>query len=106
MSEQPWTIDTIAHALPHPELRATFMRDVNLTPVDRLPDVIARWTRFVEQWEASKLGLDQIQSYIRDHGELPPEYRESPEAEAHTDTFLEQLRADAANRRQHGSNAA
>ncbi|MEU2603236.1 hypothetical protein [Streptomyces albus] len=106
MSDQPWTIDSIAHALPHPELRASFTRDVNLAPVDQLPDVIARWTRLVEQWENSKPELDKIQSHVQAHGELPAEYRDTPEAEAQTATFLEQLRADAANRRQQGSNAA
>ncbi|MEU2724039.1 hypothetical protein [Streptomyces smyrnaeus] len=98
MSE-PWTIDSIAHALPHAENRQQFWRDMNLTPVDQLPDVIARWTRFVEQWHASKPGLDRLQTYVRDHGELPPQYQD----DGTSDEWLTQWRESL---RQAGTDAA
>lgn len=104
MSE-PRTIDAITHALPHPELRARFMREVNLTDIDQLPDVIARWQRFVEKWEAGKPERDALIAYVREHGVEPPHLRATNEAVADSDTFLERLQADVDSRHQ-GSSAA
>jgi hypothetical protein len=96
---QPWTIDAIAHALPHPENRQAFWRDVNLTPVDRLPEVIARWQQLAEQWQASRPSLDGLAAYAREHGgELPEGYADDGD----TDAWLAQLAAGSGA----GTNAA
>ncbi|WP_425838897.1 hypothetical protein [Streptomyces fractus] len=96
MIEQPWTIDAIAHAIPAADTRQTFLREVNLTPLPELPDVLARWQRFVERWRGETVPrLDGILEYARDHGgELPPEYAD----DGSTSDFLNQLRDNVAKR--------
>ena len=75
MSETPWTIDTIAHALPHPTVRMRFLTEVNLAPVDQLQTVIDKWIDFVDRWEAGRPRLEALRAYAAEHdGELPPEY--------------------------------
>lgn len=95
-SEQPWTIDAIAHAIPAADTRQTFLREVNLTPLPELPDVLARWQRFVERWrDETAPRLDGILDYARQHGgELPPEYAD----DGGTEDFLNQLRDNVAKR--------
>lgn len=89
MSNEPWTIDSIAHALPHPVTRQKFLSEINLAPVDRLPDVIAKWVRFVEDWEAGRPRIEQLRDYVTANGHLPPEY------EATLVDVTEQIQADA-----------
>ncbi|MZE76783.1 hypothetical protein [Streptomyces xinghaiensis] len=80
---QQWTIDSIAHALPHSELRATFMREASFTDVHRLPDILQRWVDFIERVEAERPRVEELQAYYRDHGQLPPEHEnESAEGAA------------------------
>ncbi|MEU9576081.1 hypothetical protein [Streptomyces chilikensis] len=74
MSEQPWTIDSIAHALPHPVTRQKFLTETNLTPVDQLPTVLARWVRFIEQWESGREHAEHLRDHFREFGRLPAEY--------------------------------
>ncbi|MFE6891995.1 hypothetical protein [Streptomyces sp. NPDC057694] len=96
MSEQPWTIDAIAHAIPAADTRQTFLREVNLTPLPDLPAVLARWQRFVEHWRDETVPrLDGILEHARDHGgELPPEYAD----DGGTSDFLNQLRDNVGKR--------
>ncbi|WP_367139679.1 MULTISPECIES: hypothetical protein [Streptomyces] len=54
MSDTSWTIDSIAHALPHPELRATFMQEVSFTDVQELPAIFERWVDFIHRFEADR----------------------------------------------------
>lgn len=75
MSEQPWTIDAIAHALPHPATRMQFLTEVNLAPVDQLPDVITKWVQFIQRWEAGRPHAEQLRAHLRDHGQLPADYQ-------------------------------
>lgn len=105
MSSAPWTIDTLAHTLPHPELRQNFWREINLAPVDELPAILERWVRFAERWQADKPRLDALQAYVREHGDVPPEYQPTEQDIADSDAFLAQLEADA-GRRHPGSDAA
>ncbi|MFH8410685.1 hypothetical protein ACH4FX_38830 [Streptomyces sp. NPDC018019] len=90
MSSEPWTIDSIAHALPHPELRATFMRDVSFTDVQRLPGTLERWVRFIERFEADRPRIEKLRSHLRGSGHLPADYEASL-----IDVTAEELRADA-----------
>ncbi|KEF04657.1 MULTISPECIES: hypothetical protein [Streptomyces] len=77
MSSEPWTIDSIAHALPHPELRATFMRDVSFTDVQRLPDILERWVRFIAEFEEGRPRIEKLRSHYRETGRLPADYEAS-----------------------------
>lgn len=104
MSQQ-WTIDTLAHTLPASELRQRFWREINLAPVEELPSVLQRWVDFAERWQADKPRLDAIQAYIREHGDVPPEYQPAEQDIADSDAFIAQLEADTARRRP-GSDAA
>jgi hypothetical protein len=75
VSETPWTIDSIAHALPHPAVRMRFLSEINLAPVDQLQAVTDKWVGFVERWEADRPRLEALRAYAVEHGgELPPEY--------------------------------
>lgn len=71
---QQWTIDSIAHALPHPELRATFMREASFTGVRQLPDILQRWVDFIERFEAERPRVEALRARIAENGELPADY--------------------------------
>ncbi|MEU6680202.1 hypothetical protein [Streptomyces sp. NPDC046925] len=94
MSEQPWTIDSIAHAIPVADTRQTFLRQVNLTPLPDLPDVLARWQQFVEDWQNEVTPeMDALLEYAKTHnGELPTEYRETSESRAAWDQWEQTMR--------------
>ncbi|QEU92875.1 hypothetical protein [Streptomyces kanamyceticus] len=105
MSNQPWTIDSIAHAIPHPELRQNFLREVHLTPRTDLEAVLDRWERFVRRWtqeEAPK--IEQVRAYYQEHGTLPPDY-ESAQAEQAQQSF-DDWRARMRAAKKAGSDAA
>lgn len=82
MSDQPWTIDAIAHAIPVAEIRQEFLREANLTPLPDLPVVLVAWQRFAEDWrDGTALQLEALLEYAKTHnGQLPAEYRETPES--------------------------
>ncbi|MFF4406639.1 hypothetical protein ACFY2W_01170 [Streptomyces sp. NPDC001262] len=71
---QPWTIDRIGHALPHPELRATFMREVSFTDVREIGAVLDRWVAFVEAFEAERPRLEQLRELVHENGRPPAAY--------------------------------
>jgi hypothetical protein len=73
MSTQ-WTIDSIAHALLHPELRATFLREATFSEIGRLPAVLQRWQRLAEAFEAGRAQLARLAEHYDEHGRLPAEY--------------------------------
>lgn len=45
----PWTVDRIAHALPHPDARHEFLRLVHLTPIGDLPVLLERYVEAAEK---------------------------------------------------------
>ncbi|WP_051698505.1 Sec34-like family protein [Streptomyces albus] len=93
MSDQPWTIDTIAHALPHPDQRQRFWRDVNLTTLDQLPDVLQQWQRVAEETRNAQAQAEQLREYAEQHdGQLPADYRETPESRAAWNEWERQMR--------------
>jgi len=69
-----WTIDSIAHALPHPVTRQKFLSEINLAPVDQLPTVIDKWVAFIDRWNAGRDHAERLRDYFTEHGHLPPEY--------------------------------
>ncbi|MEU1628587.1 hypothetical protein ABZ746_25390 [Streptomyces sp. NPDC020096] len=74
MSSEPWTIDSIAHALPHPVTRQQFLAEINLAPVDDLPNILQRWIRVAEDWTAAGPRLEALREHYQEHGTLPPDY--------------------------------
>ncbi len=73
-SRQQWTIDSISHALPHPELRAAFMREASFTDVGRLPEILQRWVDFIERFEADRPRIEVLRARITENGEIPGDY--------------------------------
>ncbi|ARX81562.1 hypothetical protein SMD44_00960 [Streptomyces alboflavus] len=94
MSSEPWTIDSIAHAIPVAETRQAFLREVNLTPLPDLPDVLARWQHVVEKWQSEDAPrVQDALEYAKAHnGELPAEYRETPESRTGWDQWEQSMR--------------
>ncbi|OMI34428.1 hypothetical protein [Streptomyces sparsogenes] len=94
MSSENWTIDSIAHALPHPELRATFQREVSFTDVGKLPAIFRRWVQFIEDFEADRPRTEELLSYIEQHGRLLDDYDEdTPESIAAFEDLKARLNA-------------
>ncbi|MCD9194233.1 hypothetical protein [Streptomyces albireticuli] len=89
-SQQAWTIDSISHALPHPELRATFMREATFTDVRDLPTILDRWVQLIEDFEAGRDRVEQLRETIRQNGQLPDTYLASL-----LNVTEDELRADA-----------
>ncbi|MFI8942706.1 hypothetical protein [Streptomyces syringium] len=87
---QPWTIDSIAHALPHPELRATFMREATFTDVRDLPAILERWVKLIGDFEADRPRVEQLRETLRQNGHLPDTYLATL-----VDVTEDELRADA-----------
>jgi hypothetical protein len=103
MSAEPWTIDSITHALPHPELRATFQREVSFTEVGKLPAILDRWVRFIADIQAGRDEAEGVRTYVREHGRLPDGYDvDTRESRAQ----FEELRARLEAQRRQGHNAA
>lgn len=73
-SEQHWTIDSIAHALPHPLTRQKFLAEVNLAPVGELPAVLGRWVGVAQDWIEAQPRIEALRQHVKDHGGLPAEY--------------------------------
>ncbi|MEX2984052.1 hypothetical protein [Streptomyces sp. C36] len=66
-----WTVDGISDALPHPELRATFLREVSFTDVDALPRLLRHWVGFVQEFEAERPRVEGLRSLVDTDGSLP-----------------------------------
>ncbi|MFD6434211.1 hypothetical protein [Streptomyces venezuelae] len=83
----------MAHDIPAADTRQTFLREVNLTP---LPEVLARWQQFVENWRDNVVPhVDQVLGYAKTHGGEPPhEYAD----DGGTEDFLDQQRENTAKR--------
>ncbi|WP_310727896.1 hypothetical protein [Streptomyces sp. N2A] len=77
MSTGPWTVDSIAHALPHSELRATFMKEVTFTDVRELPTILDRWVAFIADFEAGRDRVEHLRSLVRENSQLPTGYTTS-----------------------------
>ncbi|OEJ20949.1 hypothetical protein [Streptomyces subrutilus] len=76
MSEADWTPDAIAHALPTPDMRVEFWRQLNLTKFDELEALGARWRKVIEDLEAAADRGRQVHAHQLQHGELPSSYQD------------------------------
>ncbi|MER7517816.1 hypothetical protein [Streptomyces sp. NPDC126499] len=103
MSSHTWTIDSITHALPYPELRATFQQQVSFTEVSKLPDILARWVRFITDIEAGHAELERVRDHVREHGRLPDGYDQDTRESV---SRYEEIKARIEAQRRQGHNAA
>ncbi len=74
MPSEPWTIDSIAHALPHPVTRQKFLAEINLAPVDQLPALLQRWIRVAQEWADAGPRIQALRDHYKQHGTLPADY--------------------------------
>ncbi|MGI5484968.1 hypothetical protein [Streptomyces lavendofoliae] len=65
MAREEWTVDRLHHALPHSALRQQLLADVNLTPIDELPAVLARWAAAAEALEAAAPRIEAARADLR-----------------------------------------
>ncbi|WP_329330772.1 hypothetical protein OIU81_03060 [Streptomyces sp. NBC_01454] len=98
MSTGPWTVDSIAHALPHSELRAQFMREATFTNVRELPATLERWVEFIEDFEAGRDRLEHLRTLVRANGHPPASYTASL-----IDVTPDELRSAAADTSRRGA---
>lgn len=70
---EDWTPDTILAALPTPEVRQTFLRELNLTKFKELPALGRRWGRYVEDLQAGVARGIELRAYQQAHGGALPE---------------------------------
>ncbi|MGG2461153.1 hypothetical protein ACO0M4_15240 [Streptomyces sp. RGM 3693] len=100
-SGRSWTVDGISHALPHSELRATFMQEVAFTDVRDVPAVLNRWMKFIESFEADRERVEHLRTTFRGAGHLPSTYRAGL-----IDVTAEELRSAAGEDGSRGRGAA
>ena len=93
-----WSIDTIVHALPVPELRQQALREIHLAPVAELQNVVDRWRAIAAEWTLTTAPrIEEARAQIEATGELPPQYEETPESAARFDDWrhhMETLRQE------------
>jgi leucyl aminopeptidase (aminopeptidase T) len=91
-----WTIDTIVHALPSPDMRQQALREIHLAPVDQLADVVAKWRAIAIEWTTAHAPLiETARAHYEATGKLPAEYEETAESADRFDAWrhrMEQLR--------------
>ncbi|WP_438489635.1 hypothetical protein [Streptomyces sp. S186] len=100
-SGRSWTVDSIAHALPHSELRATFMREFAFSDVREVPAVLERWVKFIESFEADRERVEHLRTAFHGSGHLPSTYRAGL-----IDLSAEELRSAAGDDGSRGRGAA
>ncbi|MFI1734963.1 hypothetical protein ACH40E_38270 [Streptomyces acidicola] len=87
-----WSIDTIVHALPVPELRQQALREIHLAPVNELQAVVDRWRDIAAEW-ALTTGprVEEARAHVEATGELPAQYEETRESVAAFDGWRQQM---------------
>ncbi|MFE6758254.1 hypothetical protein ACFVDQ_32495 [Streptomyces sp. NPDC057684] len=81
VSGHDWSIDTIVHAQPSPDMRQQALREVHLAPVDQLETVVAKWQRIAERWvdiEAPK--IEEAKAHFEKYGEAPAQFSDETKA--------------------------
>ncbi|MDQ8707547.1 hypothetical protein RCO28_34515 [Streptomyces sp. LHD-70] len=94
MSGHDWTIDTIIHALPSPEMRQKALREVHLAPLHELDQIIAKWQRLAERWvtvDAPRIA--EARAQLESAGTLPAEHQETLESAEQFDAWRDNMRA-------------
>ncbi|MGW0538731.1 hypothetical protein [Streptomyces sp. NPDC003032] len=92
MSGHDWSIDTIVHALPSPDMRQQCLREVHLAPVDELPAVVDKWQAVASRWaEVEAPNIETARAEYEATGTLPAEHCETPESAARFDDWKQQM---------------
>ncbi|MFD3881190.1 hypothetical protein [Streptomyces microflavus] len=73
MAKEDWTVDRLHVALPHSASRQQLLQDVNLTPIEDLPDVLDSWAAAAEQLEAARPLIEEARARTAARGALPAE---------------------------------
>ncbi|MER5887290.1 hypothetical protein ABT160_26010 [Streptomyces sp. NPDC001941] len=107
-AEDSWSIDGIAYALPTPELRREFLREVGGAPRDRLAAVLDHWERVAVRWTRESVPeIERVREHFLAHGELPPEYeQEAGEDQAAYDAWRARMKAGGPGSGRDGNGAA
>lgn len=92
MSSSDWSIDTIVHALPVPEMRQQALRDIHLAPVTELQAVVDRWRAVAAEWTLTAAPrIEEARAHVEATGDLPAQYEETPESVDGFDAWREQM---------------
>jgi len=87
-----WTIDTIVHALPSPDMRQQALRDIHLAPVDQLAAVVDKWRAIAIRWTQEEAPrIETARATYEATGRLPAEYEETPESAERFDAWRHQM---------------
>ncbi|MET7544008.1 hypothetical protein [Streptomyces sp. NPDC005507] len=101
MSGHDWSIDTIVHALPSPDMRQQALREVHLVPLDQLEEVVARWRAVAVRWvEVEAPRIEEARAQHEATGRLPAELEETAESADRFDAWRQQMKQ---LRQQHGA---
>ncbi|MEU0002202.1 hypothetical protein ABZ069_35380 [Streptomyces microflavus] len=73
MAKEDWTVDRLHVALPHSASRQQLLQDVNLTPIEDLPDVLDGWAAAAEQLEAARPLIEDARARTAARAALPAE---------------------------------
>lgn len=73
MAKEDWTVDRLHVALPHSASRQQLLQDVNLTPIEDLPDVLEGWAAAAEQLEAARPLIEDARARTAARAALPAE---------------------------------
>ncbi|QCX81214.1 hypothetical protein C9F11_38155 [Streptomyces sp. YIM 121038] len=68
-----WTIDSIWHGLPMPELRQAFLQQVHLAPLPDLQATLDRWIKLVADPGTAQPKIEALREWIKQHGREPEE---------------------------------
>jgi hypothetical protein len=91
MSDE-WSIDTIAYALPSPDMRQQALREIHLAPVDQLTVVVDKWRAIAARWATQEAPrIENARAAVEATGKLPAEYDETPEASDQFDAWRQQM---------------
>lgn len=93
MSGHDWSIDTIVHALPSPDMRQQALRDIHLAPVGQVEQVIARWQAVAARWvQVEQPRIEEARAHHDATGRLPAEHEETAESADRFDAWRQQTK--------------
>lgn len=92
MSGHDWSIDTIVHALPSPDMRQQCLRECHLAPLGELETVVDKWRAEAARWvEVEAPRIETARAQYDATGTLPAEHEETPESAARFDAWRQHM---------------
>ncbi|WP_406485973.1 hypothetical protein [Streptomyces phaeochromogenes] len=86
-----WSIDTIVHALPSPDLRQQCLREVHLAPLGELESVVDRWRAIATEWVTTQAPRVDAARTAFETDSLPTEHEETEASAAQFDAWRQQM---------------